>query len=134
MPTPELQQWEEADAAFEQAFRDAKSHHPKHILNRWLGSERVPNLNEYRNHLLAGHYAGALPVPGSGYTTTHNAELVWGDFEGNVHVHFFAPVAIHTASARRSILKLIMDLEAGKISLIANDEENEESDPDTIAA
>lgn len=132
MPTPELQQWEEEDAAFVQAFRDANSLHPKHIFARWMGWEKEPSLNEYRTHLVAGHYVGALPVQGSGYQP--NEEFTNRDFDGDVHVHFSSSAVIKTASARRELLRLTMELQAGKISVIADNEESEESDLEGIAA
>lgn len=109
--------WNEHDAAFEEKFDQQQTFSIRRFLRGVLGKQQPVTLNGYRDHLLAGHAINALPVDGLPPDPHALEELMAEDFDAEVHAQHGL---LQTPEARKSLLKLILDLRAGKISLMTH--------------
>lgn len=112
--------WWQRDGALERQFFTAQRSRFRDRIGKLLGKNQPPTFNGYRNHLLAGHAVGALPVDGAAKLpldclATQNFDMI-ANAQANGPLQFLTPVA------RDAVLKNLMDLEAGKTPLTAQAE------------
>ena len=107
------------DRVFDREFELADSITLRHLIGRLLGRDRLPCLNAYRDHLLAGHAIGALPVHDAQGVASAQEEilsLATKDHDGIAGSP--SSNGLQSLSARRAMQKLLMDLQAGKVPLV----------------
>ncbi|MFA5273497.1 MAG: hypothetical protein WC353_05020 [Candidatus Peribacter sp.] len=111
-----LESWLRRDKAYEEQFADGPRGFFRHALAKLLGSNPAPNLNGYRDHLLAGHAINALPAQDAFASPASLERLATQDWDQCARSH--GPSGLQTTSCRRAVLKILMDLDAGKIPII----------------
>lgn len=112
-----LEAWQQRDQDFERRFQLGDSMKLRHMIGRLFGKFKPPSLNEYRDHLLAGHAIGALPLQDSVSIPSEQERLAASDHDDNLAAKP-SEFGLQTTLARRAVSKILMDLQAGKVPIV----------------
>ena len=115
-----IEAWQARDANLEAQFDQASSMQFRYMMGRLLRKIKQPDLNHYRDHLLAGRAIGAIPSDGIIAEHFPLDKLAVEDYETLVRTD--GALRMQTEFSRRGIIKIWMDLVSGKSCLTTEEE------------
>lgn len=99
------------------------------MLGRLFGCSKPPSLNAYRDHLLAGHTIGALPVEGAPVIPEFLQRLAAEDYDRSVTIP--GSFGMQTQFGRRGIAKIAIDVMAAKLPIFDKEVTSENAHGET---